>query len=115
MGKASGSVIIFGIAIGLGLVAPGWVAAQSQGRSETAESVEKATGKGIIQGVNKEERQLRIAHEAIPALKWPAMTMAFKVAPGLSLEGLSAGAKVTFTLSKSPQGGYVIERIQRVD
>lgn len=63
---------------------------------------------------NEEERQLRITHEAIPALKWPGMTMAFKVAPGVSLEGLGPGAKVTFTLSKTPQGGYLIEQIKRM-
>lgn len=115
MGKASGSVLILAVAAGLSLVVPGSVAAQSQDGSGTAETVEKATGKGVIQAVNKEERQLRITHEAIPALKWPGMTMAFKLAPGLSLEGLAPGAKVAFTLSKSPQGGYVIEQIQRAD
>jgi len=114
MGKAFGSLLIVAFATGLSLVVPGLVAAQSRDPGP-AETVEKATGKGVIQAVNKEERQLRIAHEAIPALKWPGMTMAFKLAPGLSVEGLAPGAKVTFTLSKSPQGGYVIEQIQRAD
>jgi Cu(I)/Ag(I) efflux system protein CusF len=43
------------------------------------------------------------------------MTMAFKVAPNVDLEGLAPGAKITFTLSKAPQGGYVIEQIQRAE
>ncbi len=115
MGKVSGGVLILALATGLALAGPTSVAAQSEGRSQAAETVEKATGKGVVQAVNKEERQLRITHEAIPALKWPGMTMAFKVASGLSLEGLAPGARVTFTLSKSPQGGYVIEQIQRVE
>jgi Cu(I)/Ag(I) efflux system periplasmic protein CusF len=115
MRNAPGEILILAMAAGLALASPSLAAAQSQGRSETAESVEKATGKGVIQALNKEERQLRIAHEAIPALKWPGMTMAFKAAPGLSLEGLAPGDKVTFTLSKSPQGGYVIEQMQRAD
>jgi Cu(I)/Ag(I) efflux system protein CusF len=113
MGNAPGSILILTVAAGLALVAPGPAAAQSQSRAGSAETVEKATGKGVIQAVNKEDRQLRIAHEAIPALKWPEMTMAFKVAPGLSLEGLAQGVKVAFTVSKSPQGGYVIEQIKR--
>lgn len=113
MNKASGSVLIVAFAMGLSLVITGSVSAQSQDRSGAAETAEKATGKGVVQAVNKEERQLRITHEAIPALNWPAMTMAFKLAPALSFEGLAPGAKVTFTLSKSPEGGYVIEQIQR--
>ncbi|PPD42232.1 MAG: hypothetical protein CTY15_12385 [Methylocystis sp.] len=112
MGKASGSLLIVAFATGLSLVVPGSVAAQSRD-SGPAETAEKATGKGVVQAVNKEERQLRITHEAIPALNWPGMTMAFKLAPALSFEGLAPGAKVTFTLSKSPEGGYVIEQIQR--
>ncbi|WP_424363880.1 efflux RND transporter permease subunit [Methylocystis parvus] len=52
----------------------------------------------------------------IPAIYAPSLglkRMAFKVAPGLSLEGLAQGVKVAFTVSKSPQGGYVIEQIKR--
>lgn len=41
--------------------------------------------------------------------------MSLKVAPGLSLEGLAKGTKVTFTLSKSPQGAYFIDRTQFVE
>ncbi|MEK4031760.1 hypothetical protein WOC76_20655 [Methylocystis sp. IM3] len=44
-------------------------------------TAEKAIGKGVIKAVNKEDHQLQITHEAIPA--------------------------------QSPQGGYVIEQIQR--
>lgn len=105
-------VLKLAAAAGLALSGAGSVAALSQGGPEIAEAVEKATGKGVVEAVNKEERQLRITHEAIPALKWPGMTMAFKVAPGVSLEGLKPGAKVTFTLSKTPQGGYVIDEIR---
>jgi len=101
--------------LGLAVVAEPPAVAQRQDRPEMSQATEKATGKGVIKGVNKEDRQLQIAHEAIPALTWPAMTMAFKIAPGVSLEGLSPGDKITFTLSKSPQGGFVIEELKRAD
>lgn len=114
METALGHVLKLAAVAGLAFAGVGSVAAQTQGRPEIAEAVEKATGKGVVEAVNEDERQLRITHEAIPALKWPGMTMAFKVAPGVSLEGLGPGAKVTFTLSKTPQGGYVIEQIQRM-
>lgn len=114
METALGYVFKLAVAAGLAFAGVGPAAAQTQSRPEIAEAVEKATGNGVVEAVNAEERQLRITHEAIPALKWPGMTMAFKVAPGVSLEGLGPGAKVTFTLSKTPQGGYVIEQIQRM-
>ncbi|KAF2991223.1 copper-binding protein [Methylocystis sp. MJC1] len=114
METALGRVLILAAATGLAIAGVGAVAAQSRGGAAIAEAVEKATGKGVVEAVNKEERQLRITHEAIPALKWPGMTMAFKVAPEVSLEGLAPGAQITFTLSKSPHGGYVIDQIQRV-
>src|SRR3974390_2976974 len=79
---------------------------------DIAQAAEKAVGKGMIKEVDKEGRQLRIAHDPIPALQWPAMVMAFRVAPGVDLAALSPGAKITFTLSKNAAGGYVIEDIR---
>lgn len=78
------------------------------------QGAEKITGQGVIKAIDREDRQLRIAHEAIPALKWEAMTMAFKVGAGVDLQALEPGAKVTFTMTKSPQGGYVIDQIKPV-
>ncbi len=105
--------MLLAAAFGLALAGAGPATAQRQDRQDMAQAAEKATGKGVIKAVNKEDHQLQITHEAIPALKWPGMTMAFKVAPSVDIEGLTPGTKITFTLSKSPQGGYVIEQIQR--
>ncbi|GLI95135.1 copper-binding protein [Methylocystis echinoides] len=80
-----------------------------------AQAVEKASGEGVIKGVNADERKIQIAHGAIPALTWPAMTMAFGVAPNIDLSGLATGAKVKFTLSRDAKGLYVIEEIRRVE
>lgn len=79
-----------------------------------APAAETVTGKGVVKAIDTEDRQIRIAHEAIKALDWPAMTMAFKLGPGVDMGALAPGMKVTFTLSKSPKG-YVIERIERAD
>jgi Cu/Ag efflux protein CusF len=100
---------------GLAMVGLAPATTQAQDRPEVAQAGEKATGKGVIKGVNKANRELQITHEAIPALKWPGMTMGFKVAPNVDLAGLTPGAKIIFTLSKAPQGGYVIEQIQRAE
>ncbi len=76
-----------------------------------AQASEKAEGQGVVKAINTEERQIRIAHEPIASLGWPAMVMPFSVAPNVDLGALSPGTKVTFTLSKGASG-YVIEDIR---
>jgi Cu(I)/Ag(I) efflux system periplasmic protein CusF len=110
-----GKTLLVVAAAGLAVLGASSAAPQSQDRREIAQAAERAIGKGVIKGVNKDDRQLQITHEPIQSLNWPGMTMAFKVAPGVDLEGLTPGAKVMFTLSKSAQGGYVIEEIKRAD
>lgn len=80
-----------------------------------AQATEKASGEGVVKGVNANERKLLIAHGPIPALKWPGMTMAFSVAPSIDPSSLAPGAKVTFTLSRDAKGLYVIDEIRRVE
>jgi Cu/Ag efflux protein CusF len=55
-------------------------------------------GVGMIRSVNVKAMTVRIAHEPMPALKWPAMTMDFKVADPQLLANAKVGAKVRFTL-----------------
>ncbi len=80
-----------------------------------AEAAAKASGVGTIKAVNAQEHKVRIAHEPIAALDWPAMTMAFDVAPQVSLEGLKPGTKVNFSISRDPKGLYVIDEISKAE
>jgi Cu(I)/Ag(I) efflux system protein CusF len=80
-----------------------------------AQAADKASGDGVIKGVNATERKLLIMHGPIAALNWPGMTMAFGIAPGIDLTGLAPGVKVTFTLSRDAKGLYVIDEIRRVE
>lgn len=57
------------------------------------------------------EGQLTLAHEAIPALRWPAMTMGFKLDKPTLVAGLKAGQAVRFSFSKRGDD-YVIVSIQ---
>jgi len=58
--------------------------------------------------------QITIAHEAIPTLKWGAMTMPFAPpAEGLP-KGIQVGTRVRFSFSTTPEGGYQIKSIQPV-
>ena len=56
-----------------------------------------AQGSGVIKKLDAKGGSVTLQHGPIAALKWPAMTMAFKVDPGL-LQGLKVGQKVAFTV-----------------
>lgn len=52
---------------------------------------------GEIKAINARAGTITIQHAPVPALKWPAMTMPFKITPAL-LQGLKAGQKVSFSV-----------------
>src|SRR4051812_13116304 len=56
---------------------------------------------GKVTKVDAPAGRVTIAHEAIPAIKWPAMTMTFSVREKALLETVRPGQKVDFTLTKS--------------
>jgi len=64
--------------------------------------------RGRITGITQDA--VTIAHEAVPSMQWPAMTMTFmKPAAGLPV-GVKVGDDVTFSFSEM-QGGYRIETL----
>lgn len=67
---------------------------------------------GVVQQVKPEEGKVKINHEPISALGWPAMTMYFRVKDKAVLEGIAAGDKVRFELEKGATG-LVITRIEK--
>lgn len=73
----------------------------------------QVTGRGIVQSVNGERGLVTISHQPIPGLRWPAMTMTFKVRRPAMLRGLRRGLGVEFAVSSRPEGDqYVIEQIR---
>ncbi|MEJ2534863.1 MAG: efflux RND transporter periplasmic adaptor subunit [Gammaproteobacteria bacterium] len=67
-------------------------------------------GYGDIVGVEMENGRLRMRHDPIPALGWPAMTMNFEVTAAVDLEPLAAGQRVRFRLVRDGDA-WVIDRI----
>jgi len=72
-----------------------------------------ASAVGVVQQVKPEEGKVKISHEPIAALGWPAMTMYFRVKDKAVLEGIAAGDKVRFDLEKGATG-LVITRMEKV-
>jgi Cu(I)/Ag(I) efflux system protein CusF len=66
---------------------------------------------GIITAIDTKENLLTLNHEAIPAIKWPAMTMGFKVADPALLNGLTVGQHVEFKLKQEGEN-YIIVAVK---
>lgn len=77
-----------------------------------AQAGEAASGKGTVNKIDPAGASVNLSHEAIPAIKWPAMTMDIMVADKTVLNGVKPGQTVAFGLTKDPKAGYVITRIE---
>ncbi|HJX17823.1 MAG TPA: copper-binding protein [Acidiferrobacterales bacterium] len=95
---------LFGI-IGMGVSGIGLAAADN-----AAATAVSATG--VVVQVKADEGRVKINHDPIPALKWPGMTMFFRVKDQAVLAGIAAGDKVRFELEKGATG-MVITRMEK--
>ena len=64
-----------------------------QGVYRTTGTIQAITAKGVT-----------LQHQAVPALKWPAMTMTFRLSDPAMLRGLKKGDEVTFSFGQEAQG-----------
>ena len=69
-------------------------------------------GQGTVQAVDAKSGTVEIEHGPIASLKWPAMSMEFKVRDKSLLQHLKPGQAVAFDLSQPKPGEYVIESIK---
>ncbi|MBI1361758.1 MAG: hypothetical protein GC155_15885 [Alphaproteobacteria bacterium] len=69
-------------------------------------------GIGKIAAVDAKAGTIKLDHQPIPALDWPAMSMAFTVTDPAMLAGLSAGDSVSFEI-KSPTETTVLTKVQK--
>jgi Cu(I)/Ag(I) efflux system membrane fusion protein len=67
-------------------------------------------GKGSVDSVDAKAGSVTLNHEAIASLKWPAMTMEFKVANPSLLSGLKPGTRLSFEIVERQAGEWVITK-----
>ena len=72
-----------------------------------------AHGVGVIKRIDAKAGMITLNHQAIKELKWPPMTMGFKVANPKLLAGLKVGQKVNFEL-KTEGGKEIVTAIALV-
>lgn len=91
--------------------AAGNAMSRADGSGDNAQSTLHLT-QGTITAITPEG--ITIAHEPVPSLNWPAMTIAFKPPAQGMPQDLKVGARVSFSFS--PQdGGFQIDRITALD
>jgi Cu(I)/Ag(I) efflux system membrane fusion protein len=95
--------------------APGATAPAAGGKIAQA-SAAKAAGvghraEGTITAIVAKSGTVSIAHGPIETLKWPAMTMDFKVANDAVLAGLKPGAAIAFEFVERTPGDWVITKV----
>jgi len=78
------------------------------------EKSEAITGVGTLREVMAKDNKVNMSHEPIPSLKWPEMTMDFKVGPDVKLDEFKPTDKVMFELEKG-ENGYVIKSMHKQD
>ena len=83
------------------------LAHQGEDHAPVPQAVE---GDGVVKAIDAKAGTIVIAHGPIAALKWPSMTMKFKVESAAVLNGVTVGKKVRFTL-KNVGGKPVIAQI----
>ena len=73
-------------------------------------------GTGKVVAVNAASGELKLAHDPIPVLGWPAMTMGFDVVDNSQLTPLKPGDRVEFELMhEADTDSYHIHRIRKLE
>jgi len=72
-------------------------------------------GTGTVEAIMPDQGTIRLAHEPIPEIGWPAMNMSFELADGLELDGIDPGDQVEFEMVETPEGAWMIIHITPVN
>lgn len=86
---------------------------------EDSESVDSAItnnapqGTGKIIEVDAEKHTVKMKHDPVKVLGWPAMTMTFKADNSVDLSGIQSGDTVSFTLKAEGKDNYIISNLKK--
>lgn len=81
----------------------------SQAAAKAAQVGHKAHGK--VDGLDVKDGAISLEHGPVPSLKWPGMTMEFKVANAALLSGLKVGQEVDFEFVERQPGEFVVTSV----
>ena len=80
---------------------------------ETPKEPEKRriTARAVVRGVDPESQKVKLEHEPIEELKWPAMTMNFNVHSTVSIDSLEDGQNIHFSMLEVEKNKWIIDQI----
>lgn len=91
---------------------PGEKEQAKPGTSAAAPKPATHRGEGGVEAVDLARDTVTIAHGPIASLKWPAMTMTFRVKDAALLQPVKPGQKIVFDMVEETAGEYVIVGVQ---
>lgn len=104
-------ILMLAIATGSGAAYAAAAPGNETTHGHEASDAAKHEGYGVVKDVNATDGKVKIAHQPIGALGWPAMTMWFRLHAPLPPE-TKAGDSVRFELRQQGKE-WVITRIER--
>jgi Cu(I)/Ag(I) efflux system membrane fusion protein len=81
--------------------------AGAEGSAKAARAPALYRSQGRVERISP--TSVTLSHEPVPALEWPAMTMAFRLAAPETGAGIEAGDRVHFAFAQTPEGPVVRE------
>jgi Cu(I)/Ag(I) efflux system protein CusF len=82
---------------------------KSMSKGDKGQASHKATG--VVKSTDRNKGTVTLAHDPVPSLKWPAMTMSFAVKDKAMLDKLPANKKVDFEFVQQGKD-YVITAVK---
>ena len=83
-------------------------------KTDKTAAIETIESQGILRETMGDERKVKVSHKPIAALKWPAMTMDFPLAEGVSLPDWPADTKIHFSLRRLDEFQFEIIQIRKI-
>lgn len=69
-------------------------------------------GEGVIRAMDLAHGVVTLAHDPIPSLNWPAMTMDFRVIEPSLLQSFKPGQRIVFEMAEESAGEFVLVHIE---
>ena len=90
------------------------IAAMPDTHHPQAEAQKSYAVRGEVVAVDKAVGKVKLKHEPVPELNWPAMTMFFAVADKSQLDAVEIGNRVEFQFVKDKDSAPLIMQIKSV-
>ena len=85
-------------------------AASPAGTTQQGGVAKEHSAEGTVESIDAKSGSISIAHRPVASLKWPGMTMEFKVKDPALLQRMKVGAKISFEFSEQAPGEWVVVR-----